>query len=229
MKKYFILLFIVYCSLQATHCFAQDTLLLMNGMKKAVKVLGIDESLINYQIIHRNNRLSGERFIDKTDVYSLKYANGKKNIMFPDTVSNYYLAKMIVNENIFRFINHDLFKASRAELEAYISGEQYAINNYKPNIVTVGGVASGLMGGYLAFFGLLIPTAYIAGASSQSPEIRNIDGNLTIPSNKVNDIYFTRGYKDKARKIDFKRSFIGGLAGFTAMIIVKNIYSANKH
>ena len=150
-------------------------------------------------------KVSQERVMDKTDVYSVKYASGENVVTFVDTLKNKELIK---------------------NTKDYIDGENFAMKTYKPRIATAGSVVSGLMGGYLAFYGLLIPTIYVTGASSVSPDIRDIRGKLIIPESKKDNVYFIQGFKDRSRKKDVRNSLLGGLAGLTAMIIIKSIHIA---
>jgi hypothetical protein len=114
------------------------------------------------------------------------------------------------------------------EVRDFVAGEVFAINNYKPRIATAGSVLAGAMGGYLAFYGMLVPASYVVGTSSVSPDIRNIKGKLIIPADMKNNEYFIRGYKDRARKKEIRNTIWGGLAGLSAMIIIKSINSSNK-
>ncbi len=159
---------------------------------------------ITYKLGKQN--LSNERTIDKADIYYLKYSNGKTVITYKGDST-----------------------ANAESMLKYIEGEEYAIKTYKPVISTIGSVVAGLTGGYLAFYGALIPTAYVIGSSSVSPSVKNRKGKALIPENKLNDKYFIRGYKDKARKIEIKRTVVGGLAGLTAMIIIKSIHFQLKN
>ena len=154
-----------------------------------------------------NPTVTKDRRIDKSDVYFVKFHNGKKVVTFADTVRN---------------------KSIIGSVGDYVAGEEYARKVYKPRIATAGSVLAGLMGGYLAFYGLLVPTFYTVGLSSVSPEIRDINGNLLIPANKADNEYFIQGFKEKSRKIDVRNSLIGGIAGMAAMIIIRTVHVAGK-
>lgn len=144
--------------------------------------------------------LTNQRTIDKSDIFYLKYSDGRKIITFKE-------------DSI----------ATVENMGKYIEGEEYAMKTYKPVISTIGSVVAGLTGGYLAFYGALIPAAYVVGTSSVSPALKDEKNRPVIPQNRLNNKYFIQGYKDKARRIELKRSIEGGLAGLAAMIIIKSI------
>ena len=127
-------------------------------------------------------------------MYSIKSSNGKTQTTFKvDTIEGYYLAKISLNRQLLRFITHDVNKAIIVRTGRYREGEEYAIRTYHPYISTIGSVVAGLTGGYLAFYGILIPTAYTIGSSSASSGIRDDKGILLIPESRLDDRIFYPG------------------------------------
>ncbi|OQA06424.1 MAG: hypothetical protein BWY67_01960 [Bacteroidetes bacterium ADurb.Bin397] len=89
---------------------------------------------------------------------------------------------------------------------------------YKKPLNTVGGVASGVAGSIVGFYGLPVPLVYATIVGRFNPKLPKSERA------NVHSEAFLAGYEKKSRNIKIKQSMIGGGIGFavgiTALILI---------
>lgn len=207
-RLFFLLILTGFCF----SIFAQnDTVLLMKGKKKTIlsyQVIDIVESDTLLRFTLENGK---SRKIFQDEVFSILKSDGTEKILYhPDPM------------------NGEILKI--AQMKSYVNGMYDAREISISPIVTVGGVAAGLLGALTPSpevelnsgatnipVGILVPVAYsvVMGATDGS------ESNLlrAFPD-KFNDDYYIMGCNETLRKKKFRNSIIGSIVGFTAGIII---------
>lgn len=189
--------------------YAQDTLILLTGKTKIVNVKEVNQRLlyVSYQNI-KSTKKAKLKGIDLRDVYSVAFKDSTHLITF------------IQDSNSGLFFTSD-------QMEDYIRGEQFAIQNYKDPWITVGGAVAGFGGPYFLtyFYGILVPAAYVGVVGVIPAGTRSL---AKKHPELYADEYFVAGYKQKAKKKNVMNAIYGGLIGIgiagltTGVIIMVN-------
>ncbi len=111
---------------------------------------------------------------------------------------------------------------SVAEVRDYIKGEQHAGIMYKKPMNVIGGVAVGVAGSTVGFFGIPVPFVYTTIVGSVNPKLPKAERNMNFSE------AYVAGYQRKARNTKIKHSLIGGGIGFTVGIAVFAIILSNN-
>jgi len=183
--------------------FSQDTLYLISGRIIEAEVKKIDSSrdgYILYNIKGKHDKIKSKT-IEKEDVYAICFYNKEKQIIYRTDSSKGYI------------LNND-------QMYSYILGEQMAFKEFRTHpLLITGGAITGLTGGVLGVYGLLLPATYTAGISLISPKPKN--PIVLNPANYKLVDYYKMGYSNVAKSKNIKNSLFAGLSGIlvSAMLI----------
>jgi|GEM_PF-1070354 len=184
---------------------AQEKLQMMNGGLYDVKVLDTTSNKISVEYLKKNKPKI--LVLNKEDVFSLKYANGKEII--------FYKQDSLSEENYM----------VPSEMEAYIAGQRDAIKGFHSPVTTIGSFVVGaaapfalapIVGGYAYFLSPLPIGAYIGIAGARWIKIKR--KNVSDPKYLKSDTYIM-GYDHAARGKRVQNSMIGGGLGLLVGII----------
>jgi len=174
---------------------AQDSLLMLDGYWFTGELIQSDD-FIQVKYIKRGKEKY--RIFDREEVFSIRPSNGNELIIYKiDSVND--------------------FLFSEQQMREYIAGIQYARECYHPRWVTLGGAATGVAGGTIGFWGLVVPGAYTAISGLASPPLRASkceDIMIQYPDSE----YFLLGFQDEARKKKTLNAFLAGLSGFVSIM-----------
>lgn len=181
---------------------AQDTLRLINGKIKPVKLYNLnDPDWVRYVKFKGSNRV---KKVDVFKVFSVKLADGTEKVIYnPDTVAGDPDVEWVRD---------------------YIAGQQYGMlhkkdhfskkdNSWhrKVNFTEIGGVAVGGAGSLLSFYGIPVPAIYAIAVGRSSPAVP--DAPDIAPQYKNSDGFKT-GYQKHKRNQRIRQGFISGMIGF---------------
>jgi hypothetical protein len=201
MKKIF--LAIIFPLITSIFCFAQSTLLMLNGNEYKIKSYEVKGEYLIFKKADEKSNTTGKYNLDR--VYSV--TDSTKNVRifyYPDTTDDYEL-------NI-------------GDMRTFIDGEQYAMKHYKKPMNAIAPAVVGLTAaGFIGVYALVVPFGYVGLASAFSAKVPlGLDDE---PSN-INDPMFKEGYQYKARKKKAKDGFIfGGLGvvvGLSLFLVFAN-------
>ncbi|OFY23977.1 MAG: hypothetical protein A2X02_01010 [Bacteroidetes bacterium GWF2_29_10] len=165
----------------------------------------IDIRVVNDIIIIKFQELNKDknRIIKKDKIFSLITKDGDEQIIYQqDTL-----------------FNNDYFSAE--EMRRAILGKKYAKETFKCNFVGLGGLTSGLAGGYFGFGGLLVPALYTTIIGVKDAKIKEPKENTNYLYNKYYfDDSFRSGYQIVANNKRFKRAIVGGVIGFAISVTI---------
>jgi hypothetical protein len=182
---------VILVIMQVTNLCAQDSIVLYNGKSILGKVRNDkNQTFISYTFLKGNKQKT--KFLYKEHIFAIYYRDSISDVLYVPDVS-------------------DEVPFSVDEMQRYVSGSNLARYNYHPRWATICGTASGLGGIYLGFFGMLIPTAYVAVTSSLPVSTTK---KKYFPPEKVNDEIFKDGFKQEAKRKKLVNSVIGGASGF---------------
>jgi hypothetical protein len=193
MRSYLIYLVVLffYCSINKSQ--AQDTVCLISGKIIQGKVQDKDLKNEDYFFvdIKKKNKIK-KKLIETEDVFSVSYLNGKNEILYrTDSTKGLIL--------------------DQPQMFNYMIGEQVAFNKHRTSsLIIAGGAASGIAGGFLGLYGLLLPAAYATGISFVEPKVQFDETNM--PSRDYKE-YYDMGYKSVARSRNVKNVIISGFSG----------------
>lgn len=145
--------------------------------------------------------------LNSENVFSVTYASNNKEVVVysPDTLG------LLVLDTIQPEIEYTV-----NEMRNYIKGRIDG-RKHKAPWATVGGIAAGLAGAPLgAFYGPLIPGAYVAVVASRSPRI---DFNNVSDPTLMGDEAYEDGYTKSARRQKVKNVVIGSLSSLAVGIV----------
>jgi hypothetical protein len=204
MRNFFLILVLLFLFGYVKKGISQDTINLLSGKRIEAKVNKIDDDkdgYVSYDLKKRNKIKS--KFIEKEDVYSISYYNKNMEIVYKiDSARGFIL-------------NND-------QMYNYIIGEQVAYNNYKTSkLIIAGGVFTGVAGGFLGLYGLLLPVSYITTMSLIDPKIEYI--NTKLPSQESIE-YYKMGYTSVAKSKNIKNSIIAGFSGVVASTVIISVF-----
>lgn len=187
--------------------YGQDTLQLLNGKQKIVKVSHETGSFVVYKKIKDGDTtdLSKEKSYDKNDVFRISY-------LFPNGVDSVQKITQVYKVDS---MMGDYFTVK--EMEMFLHGKSQSRKNYKSFKYAVGGFGVGLGSGFLGtFWGWVPVSSYtaVSGVWTIKPFLRADDPAL------FNDLHFTAGYKETSRKKQALYSAIGSITGFVASVFV---------
>lgn len=192
MKYILQLILIIFCCLQA---FSQDTLYTLGGRMRAVMVLDKNDSTLLYKTIQGNK--TKEIFLH--NLYSIKYENGKKEIVYRQDSSLY-------------------FYFTPEEMGYFLDGIYDAKKTFKPLTSDIAAGICGLTGGVLTstfLFGLPVFVVEIGINSYMSPRVNwEKYGRAELVNNEA----YQAGFMDAAQR---KKIFRGlAISGITFTISV---------
>lgn len=183
--------------------YSQDTLLLLNGKKYAIKVKKVTKDSITFEPIGKEGK---EKQIEKTDVFSLISSNGNEVVMYRQDTN--------AGNNF-----------SEEQMRNYIYGEQDARKNFHAPLMTVVGVITGIGGSAIGLYGLFIPPLATTLLSIKAPKVKM--KCVSKPELITND-YYTTGYQSIAVRKKIKNGLIGGFISFGLALTALQIYVTNK-
>jgi hypothetical protein len=186
---------------------AQDTLQLLNGKKKIVKIIHETPSFVVYQKIKDKDttKLGKEKSYDKADIFRISYLfpNGNDSIQ---KITQVYKVDSMMG---------DYFTVQ--EMEMFLHGESQSRKNYKCFKYALGGVGVGLGSGFFGSFWGWVPVAgytAVAGIWTIKPFLKADDPAL------FDNLHFTAGYKENSRKKQALYAAIGSITGFVASVFL---------
>jgi hypothetical protein len=186
--------FAIFAIMQVINLYAQDSIVLYNGKSISGKVSDNKNlTYISYQF-QKKNKLK-TKLLYKEQIFAIYYLDSLSDVLYvprPDEEMSFSVDQM----------------------QSFISGENLARNYYHPRWATVCGAASGVAGIGLGFFGMLIPPAYIAVASSTP--VKPLKKKY-FPPEKVDDEFYIEGFKQEAKRKKLVNSVVGGVAGFIVL------------
>jgi hypothetical protein len=182
--------------------YSQDTLLLLNGKKYPIKVKKVTNDSITFEPIGKEGK---EKQIEKIDVFSLISPNGNELVMYRQDTN--------AGNNL-----------SVDQMRNYIYGEQDARKNYHAPLMAVAGLIAGAGGGFVGFYGLMVPPLATALLCIKSPKVKA--KNVSKPELITND-YYTTGFQSIAVRKKVKNGMIGGLLGFALTSATITIMKSN--
>ncbi len=200
----------------ATTLHAQDTLNMLNGKTKTLKMYSTkDPEWIQY--ITSANKKNKLKKIDSYKVFSITKADGTEEVIYnPDTAGG---------------------DPSVNWVRDFIKGQQYGIlhkrehfnrndNTWhrKVNFTEVGGVAVGGAGSLLSFYGIPVPALYALAVGRTNsklppdpsivPELKNSEG-------------FLYGFQKQRRNQRIRQGFVSSMIGFAVGIVAFTIIENN--
>lgn len=207
------ILFIVFCFLVSNLLLAQkkraDTLYLMNGRIVVSPVL--DTSFLAATFVDPEDSTK-RTHIENDQLFAIKYSTGDVFYYYKqDTITNWY---------------------SRDEMWLFTQGERDAKKGFKPWGSFTGGLISGMAGGVSglalgtlgAFFGPVLPLAFLTTVGI--PKVRIRHNTVSNPNNLDYDAYIL-GYEREARTKRRRFAMIGGgmgtALGYIAYFSLKNL------
>jgi hypothetical protein len=185
--------------LLANSLHAQDTITLVDGKQKIVKIAYETSLYVFYQKIKDGDttKLSKQKMLEKEDVFKIEYF--QKSKLDAQKVVQVYQQDS-TEEN---YLSID-------EMYRYIHGRNQAHTNYKSKKYFFVGVIGGAGSSYLGpFWGLIPCSVYtgIAGVWAIKPFFK-ADNPMDL-----HDPYFEEGYKQVALNKQAKSSALGALTG----------------
>ncbi|MEY4594696.1 MAG: hypothetical protein RIQ47_1106 [Bacteroidota bacterium] len=190
MRIVFLLLFIGFLLPGAK---AQDTIVFINGKQVAAQSVQVSDYSVDYRTVYGKLKHA-----DAYRIFSVRKAEGQEQIVYrPDP--------------------NDSIDFSIEQMRLFIKGEQDAEKYFRGHgnkVVSFGfGFASSLMG----WFGLAGPPIYSTVIGSFSPNMEKArvsdEAYRSVPE-------YCEGYQRKSRDKKIRNSFLSGMAGFAAGIIV---------
>jgi hypothetical protein len=187
--------------------YGQDTLQLLNGKEKIVKITYETPSFIVYKKIKDEDTtdLSKDKSYDKNDIFRISY-------LFPNGVDSVQKITQVYKVDS---MMGDYFTVK--EMEMFLYGKTQARKNSKSIKYGLIGFEVGLASGFLgSFWGLAPVTGYstLSGIPSMTPITNNKNPAA------LNNLHFIAGYKEASRKKQALYSAIGSITGFIASIFV---------
>lgn len=194
---------------------AQDTLQLINGKSKIVKVNFETSTHVVYQKIKKGDttKLGRKKNIEKEDIFRINYFFNAALDSVPK-ISQIYQVDSSMG---------DYFTVK--EMEMFLLGKSQAHKNYKALKYALVGFCVGAGAGYLGPFWGAIPVGgytAIAGSWTISPFFKADQPQW------FNDLHFSAGYKETARIKQAKYAIIGGTVGLVSSVLFFNHYFNSK-
>lgn len=198
--KYFISLLVLgLISLQDFYGQSSDTLMMMSGRKIPVTIDKVDDFLIHFHHIKKNDRLI-QGIFEKPEVFSM-VRNGEKTIIYePDPELGYEM--------------------SVEDQERYIYGLIDAQNGFETKWASIGSFVASTGGTVWmgsSFKPLAIPLLLPLGL--QLPTIKAKPETISHQEYKTFEVY-RKGYEKKARTKKFISTFLSSLGGVAAGLII---------
>lgn len=172
---------------------SQDRIVFLDGESIDCKILGYSDSLTSSERVirrkpreetHLNEEIFALYFGDTSEVVIYK-PNPERNMTF--TVE---------------------------QMRQYVAGAAYAHENYTAFLLTTGAFVSGVGGGMLGFYGLLLPAAYniTAGAVRPFPK-QSKNEDLPLLDNE----FFILGYQNVAQRKKVRQMLLSSVVGLVAV------------
>ena len=184
-----------------TSATAQNTINYLNGKIVGVKQYEINEDKIIF--IKTDCENDKPKKITKLKIFSIVDSGGTETVVYKKNAS--IIGEMSVDE-----------------MRYFVLGEQFAWKYYKNNWNKIGGLASGLTGGVIGFYGLPVPLFYSIINERVSPPIKYPDG-VALPEAASHE-YFQYGYQKRAANKKLSEIFtfggIGLAVGITTFVLV---------
>ncbi|MFT6746859.1 MAG: hypothetical protein ACJAZ2_001204 [Glaciecola sp.] len=186
---------------------AQDTLQLLNGKTKVVKVSHETSSYVIYQKIKKGDtsNLSKPREMDKQDIFRVSYFYDEKQDSTQKITQVYQVDSLM----------GDYFTVK--EMEMFLEGKAQARKNYKAFKYALVGFGVGAASGYLgSFWGWVPVTGYtsVAGVWIIKPFLKADNPEL------FNDLHFNAGYREHAKIKQAKYALIGSAVGLVSSLFL---------
>jgi hypothetical protein len=180
--------------MQGINLYSQDSIVMYNGRYIKGKVSdNKNQTFISYTF-KKGDKLK-TKYLYKEHIFGIYYKDSIADILYVPEVS-------------------EEVPLTVSEMQRFVSGSNLARYQYHPRWATACGAVTGLGGIYLGFFGMLIPTAYIAVSSAVPVSITK---KKYFPADKVNDEIFKEGFKQEAKRKKLVNSVVGGVSGFVVL------------
>ncbi len=178
---------------------AQDKILYCNGKVLNCKVEAITDTTVWF--FKKPQNKNTEMILRTTDMFAVVFGDTSEVVVYkPDATDS---------------------KAFTVEqMRSYVAGASYARRNYKPWLSSVGAFIAGAGGGFLGFWGLLIPVTYDIGISSYAPNAHNFRKE---PLPEGADEFFGLGYQDVAHKRKTLHVIASSLVGVAAIVVYTTV------
>ncbi len=199
--SYFLLSILMVAILTVDHGFAQDSVLLINGKYKLVKVKELTEEEVIYEI--ETKRYIKTKTFNKHDVYSINYYDGGLDTIYKQNIE----------------IGFDFDKR---QMGLAIKGQQDGEMFYKAPWITVGGAAVGGAAPFIVppAYGLFFVPAYAAAIDLHAP--KPDPKHLEVPE-WATDEYYLSGYERAASRKRVRNALLGGLSGFAVSVVIYSL------
>ncbi|NNC86073.1 MAG: hypothetical protein HKN75_08320 [Bacteroidia bacterium] len=193
------LLFLFVFISQLAH--AQNTVNLLNGKIIEVKQFEINGEKITF--IKTDDEKDKTKKISKYKIFSIVDSLGAENVVYTRNAS--VLGEMNVDE-----------------MRHFMLGEQFALKHYDKDLNKYVGLATGLTGGVIGFYGLFVPPVYAIVNERVAPPIK-YPKDVELPDAADHD-YFLYGYNKRAANMKMRDTFVfGGIGlavGITTFVLV---------
>jgi len=180
---------------------AQDKVRFSNGKELECKIEGASDTTV--WVTKTKGKKTKEAIFSNKEVFSIVYKDSIEVVLYKPDASD---------EKAF----------SVDQMRSYVAGEAFARRNYKGCIATGGSFISGVGGGLLGFWGLLVPLIYDISVSSYRPSPRNYR-NEVLPATV--DDFFILGYQDVAQKKKTHNVIKGSVIGVVGIVLYTTLMS----
>ncbi len=223
MKTSFIILFALLFS--GVNSFSQDTLVFLSGKTLNGNINSIND--IGVSITSRGLLFKNTRYFYNDELF-LMSKKGQRTMLY---------AMDSANGNVF----------SIEQMDYFIKGLQEGKEHYHAPFATLGGLASGVTGGFFGFWGMTIPTTYVFITGIKTPKINmplqiseelisekehslpeyglkfNSPQELVQTDVDIYTPYYNYGYQEAAKDKKIKNAIRGGIIGFIAFVATSYI------
>lgn len=180
---------------------AQNTINYLNGKIVSAKKYEINGDKITF--IKEENVKGKTQKVSSLKIFSIVDSTGVEQVVYTKNAS--VIGEMTVDE-----------------MRYFMLGEQFAWKHYNNKWNKIGGIASGLSGGIIGFYGLPVPLFYALINERVAPPIKYPKG-VELPA-EVEHEYFEYGYNKRAANKKLGEIFtfggIGLAVGITTFVLV---------
>ena len=180
---------------------AQDKVRFANGKELECKIEGASDTTV--WVTKTKGKKTKEAIFSNKDVFSIVYKDSIEVVLYkPDAADE---------------------KAFTVEqMRDFVAGESFARRNYKSCLPTTGAFLSGVGGGLLGFWGLLVPLIYDLGVSSYRSSPRN-SKKEALPATV--DQFFILGYQDVTQLKKTHNVIKGSVVGVVGIVVYTTLMS----
>lgn len=202
-----LILYLLLCLFGTTALYAQDKILLMNGLERNCRIISDTGFVIRYEITKKNGKIK-ELLANRGEVFSYTVAGKEENIV--------YELDTLFDDNFY----------SPSQMRAFLAGQHDGRNNFNAKHIAIIGFAvcgtSAFLGGEGYFTAVGPPVLYTLAQFIGKVKIR--EKTMSNVNYKYNDIY-ADGYEPPARTKKLLTAlwsgFAGSATGVTLFFILK--------